>query len=89
MYRLRASQVLLAVLFSSIFLETLLNFSLMRSVFDVVHQISFFQDLILNFFWWNLVNVFLAVIGSCVWFVEKERNLWRRKSKAMLQRVSG
>lgn len=77
----KGSQVLLIVFFSSTFLETLLNYSLLGSVLDVVHQVSFFQRLILNFFWWNLANVLLVVIFTCVWFIERQRNIWRAQSK--------
>jgi hypothetical protein len=85
MFKPKTSQVLLLVLFSSIFLETLLNFSLLGSVFDVVHQVAFFRGVILNFFWWNLANVFLVVIAACVRFIEKERSMWRTKSISSIE----
>ncbi len=67
----------MVILFLSLFAETWLNFSLLGSVFEVVHDAPFFQELILNFFYWNLGNVILAVITASVIFVEKERILWR------------
>jgi len=83
---LRISQLLVLTLFISIFLETLLNFSMLGSVFDVVHQASFFQGVILNFFWWDLANVFLVVLALSVYFIEKERARWRGKTVSPIKK---
>lgn len=80
MLKLKASQVLFGVLFSSILLETLLNFSELGSVYETVHQATFFQGVILDYFWWNLANVLLIVTAISALFIEKERAVWRTKS---------
>ena len=77
---MKASQVLLPILFISVFAEAFLNFSLLGSVFDIVHEAPFFQGVILNFFYWNLANVILVVITVSVMFVEKEQTVWRTKT---------
>ncbi len=83
---LKASRSLILILFLSIFIETFLNFSLLGSVFDVVHQASFFRGVILNFFWWNLANVFLVVVTVSLAFIEKERTIWRAKSISSMEK---
>jgi hypothetical protein len=83
---LKPSRSLILILFLSIFMETFLNFSFLGSVFDVVHQASFFRGVILNFFWWNLANVFLVVVTVSLAFIEKERTIWRAKSISSMEK---